>query len=373
MTDIEPFLSPLDHDGPSGSDLRNDPRFYALERRVEPVSRAARQADIAAGGSGEIALDWHSVVAEARDLAASGRDLRLLVATARAMAGDEGLAGLADGLTMLVRTVELHWDTVHPLPRAAPTRREAALRRINALYQIENAENGLLCDLDYMTLLNPRGVGPIRGADLAAAGLNRTTVLAEAADGLGAKEQADLLAAHEARVRRVQVALKATAAERPEELSALREAATAARRQLTALESALDERVAEGGVGVRFPALGKFLDRIEQTLASAGTAPIEETRQMPPAASADPPPASPVMATGAGVPAQIASRRDVERCLDMIIDFYERTEPSSPIPHLARRMRKMVPMNFIQLMEEIAPSGMKEFRGIAGVFDEKSK
>ena len=56
----------------------------------------------------------------------------------------------------------------------------------------------------------------------------------------------------------------------------------------------------------------------------------------------------------------------------MIIDFYERTEPSSPIPHLARRMRKMVPMNFLQLMEEIAPSGMKEFKNVAGV-DDKTK
>ena len=82
---------------------------------------------------------------------------------------------------------------------------------------------------------------------------------------------------------------------------------------------------------------------------------------------AHPPPAA------GGIPGAVNSRRDVERCLDMIIDFYERTEPSSPIPHLARRMRKMVPMNFMQLMEEIAPSGLKEFRSVAGVFDEKNR
>jgi type VI secretion system protein ImpA len=35
-------------------------------------------------------------------------------------------------------------------------------------------------------------------------------------------------------------------------------------------------------------------------------------------------------------------------------------------------MRKMVPMNFLQLMEEIAPSGMKEFKSVAGV-DDKTK
>ena len=75
----------------------------------------------------------------------------------------------------------------------------------------------------------------------------------------------------------------------------------------------------------------------------------------------------------AALPVRVNSRQDVERCLDMIIDFYERTEPSSPIPHLAQRMRKMVPMNFVQLMEEIAPSGMKEFRNLAGSIDAKSQ
>lgn len=378
MTDVEMFLTPLDGPNPSGEDLRNDARFHAIERLGEPASRRARAADLAAGGSGGAVVDWAQMLDEARGLAASGRDLRLLVTVVRALAGAEGLEGLAEGLTLLVRTVERHWDTVHPALREAPTRREAALRRINALYQLENADSGLLCDLEYLTLLTPRGLAPVRGGDLEVAMLNRTTVLAEAAEGLGAKEQAEVLAAHEARAKRVQQALKATAAERPEVLPALREAASAARKRLTALESALDERVAEGGVGVRFAALGRFLDRIEQTLAGADAAPPpQEPDRMPSASPAATPAGQPAAAAPAaalnGVPAQITSRREVERCLDMIIDFYERTEPSSPIPHLARRMRKMVPMNFLQLMEEIAPSGMKEFRGIAGVFDDKPK
>lgn len=93
----------------------------------------------------------------------------------------------------------------------------------------------------------------------------------------------------------------------------------------------------------------------------------EPSASAPMTNGAHPPPAA-----AGGIPGAVNSRRDVERCLDMIIDFYERTEPSSPIPHLARRMRKMVPMNFLQLMEEIAPSGMKEFKNVAGV-DDKTK
>ena len=71
------------------------------------------------------------------------------------------------------------------------------------------------------------------------------------------------------------------------------------------------------------------------------------------------------------VPGQITSRQEVIACLDRIIDFYDRTEPASPVPFLARRMRRMVPMDFLKLMEDLAPSGLKEFRLLAGLGDDK--
>ena len=72
-----------------------------------------------------------------------------------------------------------------------------------------------------------------------------------------------------------------------------------------------------------------------------------------------------------GLPDRISSRDDVVKCLDLVVAFYDRTEPSSPIPHLARRVRRMVHMDFVELMEDLAPSGLKEFRLLAGVPDVK--
>ena len=80
--------------------------------------------------------------------------------------------------------------------------------------------------------------------------------------------------------------------------------------------------------------------------------------------------ASPVEAS-AGLPDRINSRDEVVKCLDLVVAFYDRTEPSSPIPHLARRVRRMVHMDFVELMEDLAPSGLKEFRLLAGVADPK--
>jgi type VI secretion system protein ImpA len=376
MAVAEAFLAPLSDGSASGVDLRNDARFHAIERLLEPASRAVRTAD---GSSGSAAVDWPSVLEGASDLAGSGRDLRLLVIAVRAMYATEGFAGLAEGLNLLTDTLRQFWDSVHPVLRDSPSPREAATRRINALFQLENNDNGLLCDIDLSPVFTLRGLGPITGGDLSAGALAVGAMLSEAAQGLGERERAALVESHEARVNRVRAATRALSAEDPARMGAVTDGLAAARTALSGLEAALTERVADNGVGVKFEALGKLFGRIGQTLSAA--APLDsladevqmppdpymngaDTAQTPAAAAA--PAAAP---TAGGIPGRVNSRRDVEVCLDMIIDFYERTEPSSPIPHLARRMRKMVPMNFMQLMEEIAPSGMKEFRNVAGVVE----
>lgn len=377
--ELEPFLVRVGDGDASGSELRNDPRFHAVERLMEPAARSFRLENIKAGGTGTVNIDWSDILEQCADLAATGRDVRLLVFVARALANSEGFDGMQQGLGLLTATIEQYWDTVHPVLRENPSPREAATRRINALFQLENNDNGLLCDLEFTTVLSPRGIGPITVGDLCAGGLTRNQAQAEFPSGLGDKEVAELMARHEARVNRVTAACRAQAIERPEEMAALVQSIETARTALAALEASLTARVGENGMGVKFKELDKVLGRALAPLAAAlsqstsGAPASEVTAMAEPAAAAPamngahPPPAA-----AGGVPGAVNSRRDVERCLDMIIDFYERTEPSSPIPHLARRMRKMVPMNFLQLMEEIAPSGMKEFKNVAGV-DEKTK
>jgi type VI secretion system protein ImpA len=375
--ELEPFLVPVGSDDASGTELRNDPRFHAIERLMEPAARTFRLENVKSGGIGSVVIGWSDILEQSAELATLGRDLRLLVIVARALTNAEGFPGLEQGLGLLTQTVERYWDTVHPVLRDSPSPREAATRRINSLFQLENADNGLLCDLEFTVALSPRGLGPVTVADLCAGGLTRNQAQAELPSGLGDKEVAELLARHDTRVNRVTAACRAQGIERPEEMAALVQSIEAARSALAALEAALTARVGENGVGVKFKELDKVLSRALAPLTAAqgqaapGAAASEVTAMAEPSAApvtngAHPPPAA------GGIPGSVNSRRDVERCLDMIIDFYERTEPSSPIPHLARRMRKMVPMNFLQLMEEIAPSGMKEFKNVAGV-DDKTK
>ncbi|MGX5846275.1 type VI secretion system protein TssA [Mesorhizobium sp. PL10] len=383
MIDLALWLAPLDGENPSGEDLRNDPAFHELERLTEPQVKVVHDGRNKPAAQSTIPVDWAAVLGKAEELRAHGRDLRLLVTVTRALANEEGLAGLAQGLTLIARTLETHWETMHPALRPGGQPREAALRRLNALADLQNSQDGLLANLRQMVFFAPRPFGPISGRDLEQGALDDRVMLQEAASGLNAAEKAALVSAHGQLLNRVSNGCAAQQDQAGEQMTALIAGAHAAIEALDAVDTALNARLEGSGTAV--PELKRFLQRVQTTL-ERNTA-VETTEEAAtPGASPAPATASPTtparnghgaetMASyaepGAGLPDRISSRDDVVKCLDLVVAFYDRTEPSSPIPHLARRVRRMVHMDFVELMEDLAPSGLKEFRLLAGVPDAK--
>jgi type VI secretion system protein ImpA len=56
--------------------------------------------------------------------------------------------------------------------------------------------------------------------------------------------------------------------------------------------------------------------------------------------------------------------------LDQILDYYRQREPSSPVPLLLQRARRLVPMSFVEAMRELAPSGVEELARVAGQLED---
>jgi type VI secretion system protein ImpA len=379
VIDIALWLNPLNGENPSGEDLRNEQAFHELERLTEP------QLKLVHDGTGKptsqsTPVDWATVLEKADELRSRGRDLRLLVIVARALANEDGLAGLAQGLTLISMTFDQHWDTMHPTLRANATPRDAALRRINALLDLQNGQEGLLANLRETIFFSPRQVGPISGRDLEKSALDERVMLQESASGLNAAEKAALVSAHNQLLNRVRSGCAAQVDQADDVVSSLLAGARAAITALDEVDVALNRRVE--GNGPVIPELKRFLQRFLTTLErNSTTGPVANG-----AAKPTPPPEEPasparnghgaetmasIVEPGVGLPDRIASRDDVVKCLDLVVAFYDRTEPSSPIPHLARRVRRMVHMDFVELMEDLAPSGLKEFRLLAGVPDPK--
>lgn len=379
------LLAPVEGDQPSGAELRNDGRFHAIERLLEVSDRTVRLKEDGTINEAAASVPWQQIMDEGRALSADGRDLRLLVILVRAAYGTEGFEGLRHGLELLTRTLAEHWDSLHPALRDRPDPKMAVLPRSNALRQLENDDNGLLGDLRWGYVLTPRGIGPISGDDLAQAGLSDFEMLNRAASGLSQAEKDALLSKHGQRVNRVTAATRALATEESARADAMIADLVACEAGLKVLCAAFDERAGlPEGQGLFLPELLAFLERCRASLetgrAAVAGASTSETPHAahapddavaPSVAGPAPAAAAPAAPAAPAVDGAIRNRADVETSLDRIVAFYERTEPSSPIPHLARRMRRMVAMDFLELMEEIAPSGLKEFRNIAGVDDTK--
>jgi type VI secretion system protein ImpA len=72
-------------------------------------------------------------------------------------------------------------------------------------------------------------------------------------------------------------------------------------------------------------------------------------------------------ALGAMVPpSPVLSRADVVRELDRLCAYYESHEPSSPVPLLLNRARRLVCMQFVDIVRELAPGGMPEIVSLRG-------
>ena len=67
-----------------------------------------------------------------------------------------------------------------------------------------------------------------------------------------------------------------------------------------------------------------------------------------------------------GISGEIQSRQDVSRMLDKLCDYYKRTEPASPVPHLLRRAQRLSAMDFMAIIRDICPDAESAVKTVTG-------
>jgi type VI secretion system protein ImpA len=112
--DLAPLIAPLDGASPCGEDLLFSSDFDAIQH--------ARRFDDPSLDQGEWVTeikeaDWSFVIERCSLLLKTRtKDLRLAAWMTEALAMKQGLAGLAQGYTLIAALSERYWDSVHPLP-----------------------------------------------------------------------------------------------------------------------------------------------------------------------------------------------------------------------------------------------------------------
>lgn len=67
---------------------------------------------------------------------------------------------------------------------------------------------------------------------------------------------------------------------------------------------------------------------------------------------------------------KLHSRQDVEQCIELINEYFAEHEPSSPVPILMNRAKKLVHLDFVQIMKEIAPDALEQINKLGGLESE---
>jgi type VI secretion system protein ImpA len=67
-----------------------------------------------------------------------------------------------------------------------------------------------------------------------------------------------------------------------------------------------------------------------------------------------------------GAPGALKSRDDAIRVLSQVITFLEKTEPGNPAPLLIKRAQRLIGMNFIDIINDLAPEALGSVQNIAG-------
>ena len=66
---------------------------------------------------------------------------------------------------------------------------------------------------------------------------------------------------------------------------------------------------------------------------------------------------------------RVTSNQDVLKALDMIINHYEQKEPSSPVPLLIKRAKRLVGRSFVDIIRDISPDAMSQVQMVSGEAD----
>ncbi len=342
--DIDHLLTPISDKLPAGEDLEYDPEFGEL------VLAAQRKPEQRMGDHFIPAVepDWSDVFDKSTALFTRTKDYRVAVIFTNSAFQQNGFEGLADGLTVIRLLTEQLWEGVHPQLDAEDNNDSSF--RVNALIAL-NDENGTLGMVRTAPMVVSKAMGKFSMRDylIATGDLSLASAVVaegEVSDEDGGNSGAPQLSHIDAAFMDVDIdelQLTQTAVQRAaEETSAISSLFVdlvgtmdapdfdPVTQELWQVNNVLVDHLARRGVG----------EGVEVEADSAG---------------------------GGAISGQISSRDDALLMMDRICDYFVRHEPSSPVPLLLRRAKRLVAADFLDILRDMTPDGVHQAESIGGV------
>ncbi len=342
---VDELLKPISADTPCGEDLSYDPEFTELERLM-PGKPEQEMGNVKMPAEEP---DWRDIHARCTALLQRTKDLRVMVYLVLAQARLRGIEGVRDGLLLLDQHLQAYWPDLMP-PLDVEDDNDPT-RRFNAIASMSPPADAYADPLKFpqrfleVPLNAPRQLGPVT--------LRQIMI---STGELPAEADEKALSPAE-----IEAAFSDTP---PERLSALYQGAAEALQAWDSIDKTLTMHVGSGR-GADLRGTRKLIQdwamQIQKRLSPSAGATTAE-------GDASSSAAMPV-ASAAATMAQLGinSRDDCIRAIDDICRYLEAAEPSSPVPMILKRARKLVNMNFLDVIADLSPDALAAIKSIGGL------
>lgn len=328
--DLEFLVRPISESAPCGVDLDGTALLGEFDRLPVFGQMTPRTDDV----------DWSALRRLATEAISQSRDIRPLTYLGAAELRLSGLDTFVVTLEAAAHWLAAYWDDVYPRID------EDAILRQNSLYAFAD-RMAVIDALRRVPLVSHRQLGSFSLRDIEIA----KGTLQPAEDEQSAPTEAQISSAF--------------SAASVDELNAIQSLLGRASAAACAIESVMSERTD----GESVPDLGPLTQTIRK--AQEFLHPHIEAWQQGLSGGESPDGGQPGLGLAhVGATGPIRTREDAIRALDAVAEFFRRNEPSSPVPLFADRAKRLIKMDFVQLLGEIAPGALPEVRGAAGLRDE---
>lgn len=329
---ISNLISELESQG-SGDDLEYEPDFLELSKEITGGEETQYGEHVYTPEP----INWLAVESLCLKLFQRTQDLRVGVFLARAWLELGGLGSFIDGVQLLHFLLRERWSTVHP--QLLPEEQFDPLVRINVLAELV-VPNTVISTLHSQSLARSETGEVLRCADLALI-----------ASGGASDERNECLA----RLGRfIEPRCSAELMQSLERLNRLK-------NLLSDIGEILDTHTGLCAISPLQP-LVQFLQQWIQVLEGClGDTSVQGVINLPSLGDAKMNSNPPLMQFG-----ECRSREEVVKMIGAIEVYYHRHEPSSPIPMLLRRVKRLVGMEFMDIIAELAPTNVDDIRALGG-------
>ncbi len=336
--DLSSYLEPRDDEPPSGENLEYDPAFTDLEIAAQPGEERQMGDEVVAAEE----QDWKDVHDKALAVMDKSHDVRAAIYLAEAVLHTKGLPEFASAIGYVKSLLEEFWDSCHP---ELDEDDGDATMRINAVRGLASSDR-MVRALRRTALTDSRMFGrmTLRHLDVAEGRINMPADLDDAPDATS-----------------VAAAFKDT---EEEVLEANSDAIASALDDVAAIDAVFSDKTP--GEGPDLEPLTEALKSIKKALSSYADVGEADEDDASDDMVSDSAPAGAASAGPSGGGA-INTPEDVTRMLDRIMDYYARCEPSSPLPILLERAKRLVNADFLTIIEDMAKDGLDEVRQIGGI------